>query len=140
MAAAEVPTSKIYDIRDIVADAHYQARGMLREIRLEDGATLKVPGAVPKLSSTSGNFTGDGAVLGAHTDEILHDLSYDKARILELRMRGIIHLQAKMARDYRGNPSGRPRSGVTGANTSPRQFRCPRAPSRRQSSDSAPPR
>jgi len=90
MAAAEVPASKIYDIRDIVADAHYQARGMLREIRLEDGATLKVPGVVPKLSATPGNFTGGGPALGAHTDEVLRGLGYDEARIAELRARGII--------------------------------------------------
>ena len=44
MAAADVPASKIYTIRDIVADAQYAARDMIREIRLADGSGLKVPG------------------------------------------------------------------------------------------------
>ena len=44
MAEADVPASRIYTVRDIVADAHYRARGMIREIATADGGTLKVPG------------------------------------------------------------------------------------------------
>ena len=33
MARADVPASSIYTVRDIVADAHYRARDMIREIR-----------------------------------------------------------------------------------------------------------
>jgi crotonobetainyl-CoA:carnitine CoA-transferase CaiB-like acyl-CoA transferase len=90
MAAAEVPASKIYDIRDIVADAHYQARGMLREIKLADGGTLKVPGVVPRLTETPGDFTGGGPELGQHTDDVLRDLGYDDDAIARLRERGIV--------------------------------------------------
>jgi len=90
MTAADVPASKIYDIRDIVADAHYQARGMIREIELGEGETLKVPGVVPKLSATPGDFDGGGPALGAHTDEVLRELGFDDVRIAQLRERGII--------------------------------------------------
>jgi len=90
MAAAEVPASKIYNIRDIVADAHYQARGMLREIELADGGKLKVPGVVPRLTETPGDFTGGGPTLGQHTDDVLRDLGYDDAAIAQLRERGIV--------------------------------------------------
>jgi crotonobetainyl-CoA:carnitine CoA-transferase CaiB-like acyl-CoA transferase len=90
MQRAEVPASKIYTIRDIVADAHYEARAMIREIRTADGGTLKVPGVVPRLSATPGDFAGGGPALGAHTDDVLRELGYDDAAILALRARGIV--------------------------------------------------
>jgi formyl-CoA transferase len=90
MEAAEVPASKIYSIADIVADPHYAARAMIRQIRLTDGSTLKVPGVVPKLSETPGDFDSGGPMLGEHTDEVLKGVGYDDAAIAELRRRGVI--------------------------------------------------
>ncbi|MFO1397152.1 MAG: CaiB/BaiF CoA-transferase family protein [Burkholderiales bacterium] len=90
MAKADVPASKIYTIRDIVADAQYQAREMIREVRTADGGTLKVPGVVPKLSRTPGGFEGGGPRLGEHTDAVLRELGYDEAKIAELRARKIV--------------------------------------------------
>ena len=90
LEAAEVPASKIYSIADIAADPHYAAREMIRQIRLADGATLKVPGVVPKLSATPGDFDGGGPALGEHTDEVLLDLGYDATAIADLRRRGVI--------------------------------------------------
>jgi crotonobetainyl-CoA:carnitine CoA-transferase CaiB-like acyl-CoA transferase len=90
LEAAEVPSSKIYSIADIAADPHYAAREMIRQIRLSDGTTLKVPGVVPKLSATPGDFDGGGPALGEHTNEVLRDLGYDAAAIADLRRRGLI--------------------------------------------------
>jgi crotonobetainyl-CoA:carnitine CoA-transferase CaiB-like acyl-CoA transferase len=90
MQRADVPASKIYTIRDIVADAQYQARDMIREIRTQGGGTLKVPGVVPKLSATPGDFAGGGPALGQHTDEVLRELGFDAAQMVDLRARGII--------------------------------------------------
>ena len=90
MTSADVPASRIYSIRDIVADAHYQARGMIREIRTANGASLKVPGVVPKLSATPGDFAGGGPRLGEHTDDVLRELGYADPVIADLRARRII--------------------------------------------------
>ncbi|HLX30721.1 MAG TPA: CoA transferase [Casimicrobiaceae bacterium] len=90
MHAADVPVSKICTIRDIVADAQYEAREMIRHVELEDGSRLAVPAVVPKLSRTPGDFKGGGPRLGEHTDEVLLDLGYDVSAIADLRTRGIV--------------------------------------------------
>ena len=90
LAAAQVPSGKIYDIADIVKDLHYQARGMIEESRLPDGAAMKVPGVVPKMAQTPGGTRWLGPDLGEHTGEVLAQLGYDAARIADLKSRGVI--------------------------------------------------
>ena len=51
---ADVPAGRIYSVADIVDDPHYQARDMLLEADLPGGASVKMPGIVPKLSDTPG--------------------------------------------------------------------------------------
>src|SRR5512143_3196485 len=66
MEGVDVPASKICSIADIVADPHYAARAMIRQIVLGD-ATLAVPAVVPRLSDTPGGFDRGGPALGEHT-------------------------------------------------------------------------
>ena len=63
---------------------------MIRQIRLTDGTTLKVPGVVPRLSETPGDFDGGGPALGEHTDATLAELGYDAEAIAGLKHRGVI--------------------------------------------------
>jgi formyl-CoA transferase len=90
LAAAQVPSGKIYDIADIVKDLHYQARGMIEQARLPDGEPMKVPGVVPKMAQTPGGTRWLGPGLGEHTGEVLAQLGYDAARIADLKSRGVI--------------------------------------------------
>ena len=90
MEAAHVPASRIYTVRDIVTDAQYAARDMIRHVRLDDGSDLAVPGVVPKLSATPGGFDRGGPRLGEHTDDVLRELGYEPAAIDDLRNRRIV--------------------------------------------------
>ena len=87
---ADVPSAKIYDIADIVRDAHYAARDMIGEHRLKDGKTVKLPGIVPKLSETPGGTRWIGPELGAHTAEVLGGLGYSAEQQADLKRRGVI--------------------------------------------------
>lgn len=90
MEKADVPASKIYTVADIAADPHFAARQMIREITLRDGSRLKVPGVVPKLSVTPGDFDAGGPALGEHTDAVLRTLGYDDAGVARLRAAGVV--------------------------------------------------
>ncbi len=90
LSDAAVPSGKIYDIADIVRDAHYQARAMLETHRLPDGVELKLPGIVPKLSETPGTTRWLGPALGAHTEEVLGALGYTVQEMGRLRADGVI--------------------------------------------------
>jgi formyl-CoA transferase len=87
---ADVPSGKIYDIADIVRDAHYAARGMIGDYPLKDGNTLKLPGIVPRLSETPGETKWVGPALGEHTAEVLSALGYGVEQQRELKKRGVI--------------------------------------------------
>jgi formyl-CoA transferase len=90
LAGAGVPAGKIYTVKDIVEDEQYAARDMLRTVQLNDGSKLLVPGVVPKLSGTPGDFVGGGPHLGQHTDEVLAALGVDNAELERLREKGVI--------------------------------------------------
>jgi len=68
---ASVPAGRIYSVADIVQDPQYLAREMVVEARASDGSTLKVPGVVPKLSSTPGRIARPAPKLGEHTQEVV---------------------------------------------------------------------
>ncbi len=71
LEAARVPAGRIYSVADIAADPHYLARDMILETRTADGAGLRVPGVVPKLSLTPGGLRHPAPRLGEHTQSIM---------------------------------------------------------------------
>ena len=90
LESASVPAGRIYDIADIAADPHYAARGMLSQVTLADGSSLKVPGFVPKLSLTPGQHRRNAPDLGQDTDVILKEMGLSSEQIQKLRADGIV--------------------------------------------------
>jgi crotonobetainyl-CoA:carnitine CoA-transferase CaiB-like acyl-CoA transferase len=87
---AEVPAGRIYSVADIVADPHYQARDMLLQAQLPGGASVKMPGIVPKLSDTPGEVRWQGPTLGEHTGSVLSELGFADEDIERLRREGAV--------------------------------------------------
>ena len=89
LAGASVPAGRIYTVADIAADPHYQARGMLDEIRMSDGTRLALPGIVPKLSLTPGAHRRNAPTLGQDSDAVLREIGLTSPQIAALRGRAL---------------------------------------------------
>jgi formyl-CoA transferase len=66
-----VPVGRIYTVADIATDPQYLAREMIVQTADADGRPLKVPGIVPKLSTTPGRLRTPAPRLGEHTERVL---------------------------------------------------------------------
>ena len=88
---ASVPAGRIYTVADIAADPHYQARGMLEQVTMDDGSLLTVPGIVPKLSATPGRHRRNAPTLGQDTEPVLRELGLTAEQIAALKARGIVN-------------------------------------------------
>jgi len=87
---ARIPAGRVYDIADICADPHYQARDMILESRLDDGTPVKVPGIVPKLELTPGGIERRAPRLGQDTERVLASLGITPETLADWKERGII--------------------------------------------------
>jgi len=87
---AGVPNGPIYNVADMMADPHFNARGMFESVEV-NGKPLKIPAIPPLLGETPGRTDAPGPALGAHTDEVLESLLGLKAEArAELRAAGAI--------------------------------------------------
>jgi crotonobetainyl-CoA:carnitine CoA-transferase CaiB-like acyl-CoA transferase len=85
-----VPAGPIYSVADMSSDPHFNARGLFERIDV-DGAPLKIPAILPRLTATPGHTDWPGPKLGEHTDEILTTLlSLDAAQLAQLREQRVI--------------------------------------------------
>jgi crotonobetainyl-CoA:carnitine CoA-transferase CaiB-like acyl-CoA transferase len=70
---ARVPAGPIYNVEDMFADPHFQARGLFEQVEI-NGKPLHIPAILPRLEGTPGRTEWPGPAIGSHTDEVLRDL------------------------------------------------------------------
>jgi crotonobetainyl-CoA:carnitine CoA-transferase CaiB-like acyl-CoA transferase len=89
--AAEVVAGPVLDIRDIMKDPHYLARGNIVSVPDEDFGTVRMQGVVPKFAGTPGEVRHSGRALGADNLEIYRGLlGLTEAQYEDLVREGII--------------------------------------------------
>ena len=90
LAAAQVPSGRVYTARDIAEDPHYLARDMLLSQQTRDGKPFTVPGIVPKLSASPGSIRTPAPSIGEDTDSVLAGLGLSPQQIQSLRDKKVI--------------------------------------------------
>lgn len=90
LEAARVPVGPIYNVADMFADPHFQARGLFEQVSI-DGEPLHIPAILPRLSETPGGTRWPGPKIGEHTGEVLREvLGKSDKDIAALREAGIL--------------------------------------------------
>lgn len=87
---ARVPSGPIYNVADMMADPHFQARGLFEQVEI-NGKPLKIPAIMPRLADTPGRTDWPGPEVGQHTDSVLQEaLGLDAEDLSRLREQGIV--------------------------------------------------
>ncbi|GAA5317801.1 MAG: CoA transferase [Candidatus Pelagadaptatus aseana] len=85
-----VPAGPIYNVADMFADPHFQARGLFERVEI-DGKPLDIPAIMPKLSGTPGETLWPGGEVGSHNRDVLEGvLSLSESDLARLKQQGVI--------------------------------------------------
>jgi crotonobetainyl-CoA:carnitine CoA-transferase CaiB-like acyl-CoA transferase len=94
LEALKVGCGPINTLKEVFADPHVQARGVVVEMAhsaVEGGATVKTIANPVRLSETPADYRLAPPALGEHTDAVLREgLGIGHAEIAELRAKGVI--------------------------------------------------
>src|SRR5438270_1625590 len=88
---ARVPAGPVLDLQQVLDDPQVKAQELLRYVE-HPGTAKPVPLAdtAVRLSATPGGIRTRAAALGEHTDEVLREIGYDDADIVDLRARKVV--------------------------------------------------
>jgi crotonobetainyl-CoA:carnitine CoA-transferase CaiB-like acyl-CoA transferase len=83
-SAAEVTATPVYEIDQLVADEHIQARGVIVEAPDGEAGSVLMHNVIPRLSETPGKLRRPAPALGEHTREILTEIGYSEQQVATL--------------------------------------------------------
>ncbi len=85
-----VPAGPIYNVEDMLADEHFQARGVFEQVEI-DGKPLDIPALFPRMAETPGKTRWAGGEVGSHNDEVLGSmLGLSDEELAGLKNQGVI--------------------------------------------------
>lgn len=90
--AAEVTATPVYEIDQLVADEHIQARGVIVEAPDEEAGSVLMHNVIPRLSGTPGKLRRPAPGLGQHTQEVLQEVGYSPDRVAALAADGVVKM------------------------------------------------
>lgn len=90
LEAAEVAVAPIYDIPDIFADPHFQARQSMIGVDDADLGRIQLVNVVPRLSETPGRVITTGPALGEHNADVYAMLGISAQELEQLHQQGVI--------------------------------------------------
>ena len=91
LEALKIGCGPINTLKEVFADPHVQARGVVVDMQHGSGATVQVIANPVRLSETPADYRLPPPMLGEHTDAVLNDrLGLDEETRADLRARGII--------------------------------------------------
>jgi crotonobetainyl-CoA:carnitine CoA-transferase CaiB-like acyl-CoA transferase len=87
---AQAAVGPVYDVRGVLADPQYQARGTALTIEDDDLGPLVMQNVLFRMSATPGQVRWAGRAPGADTDEVLAELGLSAREIARLRQEGAV--------------------------------------------------
>jgi crotonobetainyl-CoA:carnitine CoA-transferase CaiB-like acyl-CoA transferase len=85
-----ITVAPIYDIAQIVEDAHFRDREVLVELPDDDLGSVPMHNITPRLSASPGRFRRPAPKLGEHTEEVFGQLGMTGNDLENLRNKGIV--------------------------------------------------
>ena len=85
----EVTIGPIYDIGQIMEDAHFRQREILADYPDADMGALPMHGVIPRMQRTPGSIRSAAPALGEHNQELLAEIGIDEAGYRSLLDEGV---------------------------------------------------
>jgi crotonobetainyl-CoA:carnitine CoA-transferase CaiB-like acyl-CoA transferase len=98
-ADAEVTAAPVYDINELMDDAHVVQRGIFEALPDDELGWVQMHAPVPRLSATPAGYRRPAPRIGEHTWEVLRELAYDAATIASLHAAQVIGGEAAISRE-----------------------------------------